>query len=109
MLVHLKRAMERIFYQEFIDQFEKQAGLSQQLLFPVSVNLEAGEIRLLDQVKEDLVILGFDIEKSGLKTLVVKGLPVALKESDVQDALDGILDALKNENQEVSLDATERT
>lgn len=75
MLVHARRALERILYERFLDAMSHDTPVSQQTLFPVQVQVGAANRLLFDKSSEELRRLGFDITPFGTDTVVVNGVP----------------------------------
>ena len=75
MIVHVRRARERILYDRFLQALDSGTHLSQQALFPVQVNVGAAGCLLFQEHVEMLQQLGFDIAPFGGDTVVVNGVP----------------------------------
>ncbi len=75
MIVHVRRARERILYDRFLQALDSGTHLSQQALFPVQVNVGAAGCLLFQEHAEMLQQLGFDIAPFGGDTVVVNGVP----------------------------------
>ena len=75
MVVHVRRARERLFYDRFLKALREEAHVSQTALFPVQVNVGVEGRLTLDEHGETLRKLGFDIAPFGPDTVVVNGVP----------------------------------
>ena len=75
MIVHVRRARERLFYDRFLKALREEAHVSQTALFPVQVNVGVEGRLTLDEHGETLRKLGFDIAPFGPDTVVVNGVP----------------------------------
>ena len=75
MIVNIRRARERILYEQFLSAFSDGAHVAQQALFPVQVRVGTQMRLLLDEHAEMLGRLGFDITPFGGDTIVVNGVP----------------------------------
>ena len=75
MVVHVRRARERILYDRFLKVLSQEAHVSQSALFPVQVNVGVQGRLLFDAHQDLLKRLGFDIEAFGSDTVVVNGVP----------------------------------
>jgi DNA mismatch repair protein MutL len=93
-IVDQHAAHERILYEEARARFEGQQGSAQQLLFPALVDLTRDQFDLVLELGPWLQQLGWDIAPLGQPTVVVRGMPGALRESRpaqiLQDVLDGM-------------------
>ena len=75
MLVHVRRARERVFFDRFVKALTADGHVTQTALFPVQVTVGV-EGRLLIEEHADLLRqLGFDIAPFGTDTVVVNGVP----------------------------------
>jgi len=91
LVIHQSRAHERVLYEQLLKHITVQRGTSQQLLFPLKLNLPVDEVDVLKQLQEQLEQTGF-IFKTLEKNLVeLDGLPVQLKEKDVPEVLEAII------------------
>lgn len=99
LVVDIRRARQRIYYERYLEKIAEQQPVKQQSLFPVTVTLSAEDcLTLLEQ--PDLVSrLGFDIQDFGGNTVVVNGLPEGypLSEDQVKTCLDQLIAALRDD------------
>ena len=98
MLIHIRRAQERIWYERLLEQWNEGNTPSQQLLFPVSLELPPQDAILLNEVLVDLSKIGFDISPFGKNTFVVQGLPTGLQSGEEKNVLDEVIEQLKHES-----------
>lgn len=97
MLVHIRRAQERIWYERLLEQWNNGEAASQQILFPVSYELAPQDAILLNEVLPDLARLGFDISPFGKNTFVVQGVPSGLPPGEEKNVLDEVVEQIKHE------------
>jgi len=98
MLIHIRRAQERIWYERLLDQWNNQNTPSQQVLFPVSYETSPQDAILLTTVLSDLARIGFDIAPFGKNTFAVQGVPGGLPDGEERNVLDEVIDHLKHES-----------
>ncbi len=98
MLIHIRRAQERIWYERLLAEWNSQNAPSQQVLFPTSYELSPQDAILLNEVLADLARIGFDIAPFGHNTFVVQGIPSGLPPGEEKYVLDEVVDHLKNES-----------
>ncbi len=104
MIVHIRRARERLLYDRFLKALTAQAHVTQTALFPVQVTVGVEGRLTFDEHAELLGRLGFDIAPFGADTVVVNGVPEGYSaepgkaETLVQDLL-----AILNEEQGTTL------
>jgi DNA mismatch repair protein MutL len=75
MAIHVRRAMERIMYDRFLEAMSKNAHVTQTALFPVTVQVGVENMCLFEEHSQMLAALGFDIAPFGVDTIVVNGVP----------------------------------
>ena len=97
MLIHIKRAQERISYERLLQQWSSGNAVSQRSLFPQQIEMAPQDSILLESILADLGRIGFDIALFGKHTFVVQGLPPELTGSSEKQILDEILELLKHE------------
>jgi DNA mismatch repair protein MutL len=78
MLVHIKAAKERIFYERYSAQAQQQRSLSQQLLFPLTLHLSASDLIILKEIGQELEQLGFLFHKKDNHQVWLEGVPADL-------------------------------
>ncbi len=84
--VDLRRAYERILYEEYLCMLKHGSAVSQQLLFPERLVLSGDEYALLEEHAVEFAALGFDIDYLGENAVEVKGTPADLS-ADMIDRL----------------------
>ena len=106
-MIDQQRAHERVLYEHFINLLESREGTSQQLLFPQTINFNAADAGLINELLEDIKALGFDISPFGKDTFVVNGIPAGISENESKEILEGVLENYKNNLSEIKLDSRE--
>jgi DNA mismatch repair protein MutL len=96
LLVHLRRAKERIWHERLEAQWMGGDTPAQQVLFPVSIELAPVDAALLLEILPDLKRIGFDITPFGAATFVIQGTPPGLPSGEEQGVLEEALDKLKH-------------
>ena len=86
-VVDVRRARERILYEEYLRLLSAGSAASQQLLFPERLVLAEEEYALLEEHAVEVAALGFDIDFQEENAVEVKGAPADLP----ADALDQLL------------------
>jgi DNA mismatch repair protein MutL len=76
LIIDQHAAHERILYEQILDRFERETGSSQQLLFPVALEMTDEEMELFRQLEDGLGRLGFDAERLSERSLIVRGVPL---------------------------------
>lgn len=91
LVVNQQRAHERILYERLLRQLTIQNGVSQQLLFPIKINLPVEEVAILKNLKQELEHTGFLFKNLRHNIVEIEGLPLELKEKDVPVVLEAII------------------
>jgi DNA mismatch repair protein MutL len=97
MLVDQRRAHERIIYERMLAALKDQQPLAQQSLFPETVELNASDYQVIQEMLGDLEQLGFDIHDSGNRTVEVRGFPAHLNPSGAQETLEYMIEQYKSQ------------
>lgn len=108
MLIHIRRAQERIWYERLLQEYNTGQTPSQQVLFPVTVELPPHDAILLNEVLPDLARIGFDISSFGQHTFVVQGVPTELPAGEERNVIDEVVDQLKHEASDALTQRTDR-
>jgi DNA mismatch repair protein MutL len=93
LMIDQQRAHTRILFDKFLTQIEKSHGVTQQILFPETLELSADDNLFFEQVLPDLQRVGFDLESVENHSYLVKGIPAEVGKSS---AIDLLLDMLDN-------------
>jgi DNA mismatch repair protein MutL len=90
-LVDMHAAHERITYERMKGQQEQQKIQSQPLLVPQSMAVSEKEAGYAEEHNEIFVRLGFEIERAGPETLLIRQLPVILNNAKVEQLVRDVL------------------
>jgi DNA mismatch repair protein MutL len=108
LVIDQQRAHERILYEHYIATKERNlVTASQQVLFPVTIELTPNDFVLLETLMPHFKLLGFEIEPFGKHTVVVQGTPAELGEFNTQEMVEGILETYKLNTFDVKIDPFE--
>ena len=99
MVVHIRRAYERIWQERLLENWDSGQFVSQQLLFPATYEWSPQDALLLATVLPDLGRIGFDIAPFGQSTFVIRGVPSSLNMGEEKNVLDEVIEHLKHESQ----------
>lgn len=81
LIVDQHAAHERILYEQALRQLAGEPATSQQLLFPIVVDLAPGETAMLESLAAQLPRLGIHAEEFGGGAAVLRAIPATWKES----------------------------
>lgn len=94
-LIDQQRAHERILYEHFLNIKEQNPNSVQQMLFPIHMELSNNDFALIQGLKSEFNVLGFDLEPFGKNNIVINGTPAELGELNAQQMIEGILESYK--------------
>lgn len=84
-------AHERILFEGLKNSYQKGGIDSQQLLFPVTLELAQPEKALLSQMLTDFAALGIELAPFGGQTFLVRAVPAILADRDLKSWFESIL------------------
>jgi DNA mismatch repair protein MutL len=106
-VIDQNRAHERILYEDYLRKITTNKAVSQQLLFPLQLNLSTSDINIIKDVQQALETTGFVFSTSTNETVELKGLPVGVKESDVSNIFDQLIHDIENEIPDVNFSVSD--
>ena len=87
MLIDQHRAHFRVLFDRYMLIIRNQKGVSQQMLFPEVLELETGEVVIIERILPELLWIGFDIENFGKNAYVINGIPTEMGAGSVLSLL----------------------
>ncbi len=90
LIVHLKNAYRRIAYEQLLQTLEESRAPRQHVLFPKLVTLTGQAPHLVEQWQAQMRRLGFDLERTGLNTFIVRAVPTFVEKADIQVLMDAL-------------------
>jgi DNA mismatch repair protein MutL len=91
MLVDQHAAHERVLFERYLEEAERNRVEVQQLLFPVTVELATHEKLVFDEELDEFRRLGFRAEPFGAQTVRLDGVPAVAAEVDPESLLRELL------------------
>lgn len=91
LVINQHRAHSRILYEEFLRNITVERGLTQQLLFPLAITLNKQEIRMLQEIREMLELIGFHFSNWSDEEVQISGVPSSISEQEISMVLDRVL------------------
>ena len=107
-VIHQQNAHERILYERFILAMKGKPISIQRSLFPVAVELTPADAVLLNDLLEDLSLLGYQVEPFGNNTFIIQGSPANVPDGNEKAALEKMLEQYKHFNMEPNFDKREK-
>ena len=91
LLIDQARAHQRFLYERFLSSITDKKGLSQQLLFPIAIELNPQQVEVYHQNKDILESLGFQIKLKKDKILEILGNPEHCPASKIEELIETLL------------------
>jgi len=86
-LVDSHAAHERVTYERLKQQYQQGTLASQPLLLPIKITVSPAEAELAEQSQTIFNSLGFELNRFGPETLVLRSVPALLRNTDVETLL----------------------
>ncbi len=93
-IVDMHAAHERILYEQFKNALADRTIAVQPLLIPQTMQADAVEIGTVDEERDTLDALGFDLAVLSPTTLAIRAVPALLKDADLQALARAVLSDL---------------
>lgn len=90
-VVDLRRARERVSFEDYVEMMSNGSSASQQLLFPERLVLSNDEAELLKECQNDLAAIGFDLRLVDDCTVELKGTPADMEGIEIDRLLYDVL------------------
>lgn len=97
LVMHKKRAYERIIFEKLQRQLAHQKPVCQSLLFPETIQLAPADSILLESILPTLHNIGYEITPLGNHTYCIQGAPPDAPSGRESQLLEDVIDQLKNE------------
>jgi DNA mismatch repair protein MutL len=97
LLIDQHAAHERILYEQALEDLKAGRAASQQLLFPVVLQLTAMEKSVVEASEEYFRAFGFDIQDFGGKEVSVSATPSFMKSADIERSVRDMIGYLLDE------------
>ena len=107
MIIDQNAAHERVLFEKALHSLESGFGLSQQLLFPHTLEFDPAEFELFKELMPSLRALGFEIDLFGGRSVIVRGVPAEIKVGDERKILEEILEQFRTNQDTLKLKARE--
>ncbi len=93
-IVDMHAAHERIVYEQLKASYKQGDLATQPLLMPLTINVSSQEAAIAEQYRDTFLKFGFDIERFGEDSIVVREIPSLLQQADVNTLLLDVLSDL---------------
>jgi len=107
MCVDQHRAHVRILFNQFLSNLIDKRTFSQKLLFPERLELLPSEALILDEIKDDLLYLGFEISDLGKNSYAINSMPAMHSGQEAKPFILTMIDAVKDHNTNIKSEMLE--
>ncbi len=97
-------AHERILYEKLAEARKRDLTEVQGLLVPLTVDLPPHQLAVFDRVMPELIRNGFQVERFGGSSVLVRSVPAVARDSDCRGLLMEILEGLESEDRTSDVD-----
>lgn len=91
MIIDQQRAHIRVLYDKYLEQLKARQGVSQGVLFPEILQLPLSESVILQNIMDDLSIIGFDLSDLGNGSYAINGIPSGIEGLNPVDLLQSMI------------------
>ena len=106
-IIHQQLAHERILYEKF-QKASAHPHATQKSLFPVVLELSVSDAILLEEIIEDLALIGYEIEAFGPNSFIIQGIPADVNAGNEKNAIELLLEQFKHFSGEVKYSKREK-
>jgi DNA mismatch repair protein MutL len=108
LLIHQQQAHERVLYEKYSQATHGKQMPTQQNLFPSTIQLNASDTVLMQELLPELKVLGYIIEPFGNNTFVVQGTPADILQGNEKMAIELLLEQYKHFSSDIKFSRRER-
>jgi len=106
--IHQQNAHERILYERFLNAIKGKPIAAQRSLFPATIELAPADTVLLNELLDDLQLLGYLVEPFGNNTFVIQGSPADVVQGNEKASLEKMLDQYKHFSSDIKFNKREK-
>ena len=94
-------AHEKINYEKYIEQLKKNRVIVQQLLVPITITLKPSELEIIDKIRENMSLFGFEIDIFGKNEIILRSVPSIMGTTIDYNIAKDIIDIIKENMVEI--------
>jgi DNA mismatch repair protein MutL len=106
-MIHQQLAHERVLYEKF-QKASAHPHATQKSLFPVVLELSVSDAILLEEIIEDLALIGYEIESFGPNSFIIQGIPADVNAGNEKNAIELLLEQFKHFSGDVKFSKREK-
>ena len=107
LIIDQSRAHQRVLYENFLKHITVKEATSQQLLFPLELNITPNESLIIKNMQTDLEHTGFVFSKIEEEILTITGVPVGVPESEVSIIIEQLISDVETNVPDASFSAAD--
>lgn len=107
-LIDQQAAHERVIYERLMNASKDKPMTTQRTMFPVTIEFMPADAVLMNELRNDLQLLGFMIEPFGKNTYVIQGTPADIPQGNEKNAIDSLLEQYKHFSNELKFSKREK-
>ncbi len=109
LIIDQQRAHERILFEKQMKLMESRRAVSQTLLYPEQVKLIESDANLLNEIREEITVLGFEISDFSHNSFMINAVPADIPANEnMQGIMESILENYKKSYSDVKLDVRKK-
>jgi DNA mismatch repair protein MutL len=107
-LIDQQAAHERVIYERLMNATKDSPVATQRTMFPVTIEFAPADAVIVDELKNDLQLLGFMIEPFGKNTFVIQGTPADVPQGNEKNTIDSLIEQYKHFSSELKFSKREK-
>ena len=104
MLIDQHLAHQRILYDRYLLLLTNKKGVSQQLLFPIKIIFNPADFAILEEMKEEILALGFVFDIIKVGEILLLGIPAGIPSENEKNILESLIEQFKMHKSEITLE-----
>ena len=104
MLIDQHLAHQRILYDRYLLLLTNKKGVSQQLLFPIKIIFNPADFAILEEMKEEILALGFVFDIIKVGEILLLGIPAGIPSENEKNILESLIEQFKMHKAEITLE-----
>ncbi len=101
LLIHQQHAHERVLFERYNKTMQSSQAVTQQTLFPATLELSPQDAALLHELLPDLHLLGYKIETFGKDSFIIQGTPADVLQGNEKSCIELLLEQFKHFSNEL--------
>jgi DNA mismatch repair protein MutL len=106
-IIHQQLAHERVLYEKF-QKASAKPHATQKNLFPVVLELSVSDAIQLEDIIEDLALIGYEIEPFGQNSFIIQGIPADVISGNEKNAIELLLEQFKHFSGDIKFSKREK-